>query len=117
MVARQSLEQQPSAGLHVLSREAVERLDWQPVPACPRVDEKELYSSGGLVDALIRYQPDATTPGHAHPVAHHIWVVAGELVIAGHRLTAGSFVYVPAGIDHPITTGPDGCTLLQMHRP
>jgi hypothetical protein len=35
-----------------------------------------------------------------------------------HRVVAGSYAYVPPGTAHRIAeVGPEGCTLLQMHRP
>jgi hypothetical protein len=39
-------------------------------------------------------------------------------MFAGVRLTAGSYAHVPPGVSHPATdVGPDGCVLMQMHRP
>ncbi len=100
-----------------LSPEEIAGLPWQPVTRCQGVSEKELYRIDDRVDALISYQPGATTPGRPHPASHHIWVVAGEAIISGQTLTAGSYVYVPKGVTHPITAGQDGCTLFQVHLP
>jgi quercetin dioxygenase-like cupin family protein len=70
-------------------------------------------------DALIAYQPGANTPGPPHPGAeHHVWVIAGSASVAGRRVVAGSYVYVPPDTAHRIDDiGPEGCTLFQMHRP
>jgi hypothetical protein len=97
----------------------IEQLPWRPVPDCPGVAAKDLWRSGDLHDALISYQPGAATPGKPHPSAHHhIWVVSGAASIAGRRIIGGSYVHVPPGTAHPITdVGPEGCLLLQMHRP
>jgi quercetin dioxygenase-like cupin family protein len=78
-----------------------------------------MWRSGEMHDALIAYQPGAGTPGPPHPGAHHhIWVIAGSASVAGRRVVAGSYVYVPPDTAHRIDdVGPEGCTLFQMHRP
>ena len=105
--------------MSVLPADEVERLPWVPVPACPGVDEKTLWKVGDFVVALLRYSPGSSTPGRGHQAAHHhIWVVSGSCLLAGRRLEAGSYVHVPPGAEHSVgEVGPDGCTLMQMHRP
>jgi hypothetical protein len=101
-----------------LSPAEIDQLPLRPVMGLEGVRAAELWRRGDLVDALIVYDPDAATPGVAHLAAHHhIWVVSGEATIGGRVLTAGSYVYVPPKVAHPITAGGEGCTLLQMHRP
>jgi hypothetical protein len=97
----------------------IDRLPWVPVTGCPGVRAKELWRRGNFVDALIDYEPGASTPGLPHLQAdHHIWVVSGAATIAGQRLVAGCYVHVPQGVGHPINEiGEQGCMLLQMHRP
>jgi hypothetical protein len=108
-----------TSALVTLDPAEIDKLPWQPVPACPGVSEKELWRRGDFVDALIRYEPGSATRGGPHTTAdHHIWVVSGAATVAGRPVEAGSYVYVPRGIAHPIRDiGPDGCLLLQMHRP
>ena len=67
-------------------------------------------------DALIAYRPGGGTPGQPHSgLSHHIWVVSGSATIAGRRVSAGFYGYVPPGTLHPVTeVGPEGCTLLQI---
>jgi hypothetical protein len=107
------------AGLTVLGPGEIDRLPWRPVPGCPGVRATDLLRLGDAHDVLIAYEPGAGTPGEPHPGGHHhIWVVAGSATIAGRRVVAGSYVYVPPATGHPIgEVGPEGCTLLQMHRP
>jgi hypothetical protein len=97
----------------------IETLPWRPVTGCPGVRAAELWRSGHSVDALIAYEPMASTPGQPHPAAnHHIWVVSGAARLAGRHLTAGSYAYVAPGVAHPIgDVGPEGCVILQIHRP
>jgi glyoxylate utilization-related uncharacterized protein len=105
--------------MSVLPADEVERLPWVPIPACPGVDEKTLWQFGDFVVALVRYAPGSSTPGRGHLVAHHhIWVVSGSCSLAGRRLDAGSYVHVPPDAEHSVgEVGPEGCTLMQMHRP
>jgi hypothetical protein len=108
-----------ASALVALDPAEIDRMPWQPVTRCPGVYDKELWRQGDFVDALIRYESAAATPGGPHPSAdHHIWVVSGAATIAGRPVTAGSYVYVPRGVSHPVgDVGPDGLLLLQMHRP
>lgn len=106
------------SGLTVLDAADVERIAWQPVPECAGVSQKVLWHLGGYTEALIRFAPGATTPGHPHLAAHHhLWVVSGDLTVAGRQLTAGAYVHVPPGVEHEYAAGPEGCIVLQMHRP
>lgn len=112
--SRQALED-----LFALNPLEVDDLPWEPVAGCVGVHEKVLWRLGDFVQALIRYQPGCASPGEPHLAAHHhIWVVSGAATIAGRRLLAGSYMHVPPGVWHPVeNVGPDGCTVLQMHRP
>ena len=103
----------------VLRPDEIAQTPWQCVPGCPGVQEKELWRSGDAVDALIQYEPESFTPGHHHRAGHHhIWVISGSATIGDRSVVAGSYVYVPPAVDHPIhDIGAEGCTILQMHRP
>ena len=105
--------------LAALPADEVERLPWVPVPACPGVEEKTLWQFGDFVHALVRYSPGSGSPGRPHLAAHHhIGVVSGSCSLAGRQLGAGSYAHVPPGAEHGISeVGPDGCMVLQMHRP
>jgi quercetin dioxygenase-like cupin family protein len=90
---------------------------WSVVPTCPGVHVRQLNHDGDVTVSLIRYAPTAQTPGWPHPAAvHHICVLSGVALVAGQRLVTGSYVFVPAGVAHPIVAvGTAGCTLLQIH--
>ena len=105
--------------LFSLDSAQVESLPWEPVPDCPGAARKVLWQLGSFVQALLHYEPGAQGGGQAHLAAHHhMWVVSGAATIAGRRLTAGSYMHVPPGVDHPVTdVSADGLVLLQMHRP
>jgi hypothetical protein len=102
-----------------LDRAALELLRWDPVPGCPGVFDKELWCDGDFVHALIRYEFGAASPGRPHLAAHHhLWILSGTATIAGRRVAAGTYVHIPPDVVHPVSeVGPDGCVLLQLHRP
>jgi quercetin dioxygenase-like cupin family protein len=105
--------------VQLLDAQEVEALSWTAVAGCAGVSQKVLWHLGGFTQALIHYEPGASTPGEPHLAAHHhVWVTQGELTFAGRPVTAGSYAHVPPGEPHPAgDVGPEGCTLLQMHRP
>jgi quercetin dioxygenase-like cupin family protein len=106
-------------GLQVLDAQQIEAMPWTPLTGCGGVEQKVLWNLGGFTQALIRYAPGSSTPGEPHLAAHHhVWVTSGDITFAGRHLTAGSYAHVPPGAAHAATdVGPQGCTLLQMHRP
>ena len=103
--------------LLVLSPAEIDELPWWPVMGCPGVRAKELWHVDGFVHALIGYHPGAATAGVPNPTGHHhIWVVSGAATVAGRHLAAGSYLYVPPGVEHPIVADSEaGCLLLQLH--
>ena len=104
--------------MYSLDAQGIDELPWEAVAHCTRVEQKVLWRLGDFVQALLRYEPAATTPGIAHLAAHHhIWIVSGTVTIAGRTLGAGSYIHVPPGVAHSATSGDEGCTMLQMHRP
>jgi ChrR-like protein with cupin domain len=102
-----------------LTAESIRRLPYRDVPLCPGVTEKELWRFGSYVQALLKYEPGASTPGVQHLAAHHhTWVVEGAATIAGRRMPQGSYAHIPPEVAHPIVAdSTTGCLLLQMHRP
>jgi quercetin dioxygenase-like cupin family protein len=45
---------------------------------------------------------------------HHITVVKGTCKVLDRRLTAGGYMYVPAGIAHSLRAGAWGCTFFSV---
>jgi glyoxylate utilization-related uncharacterized protein len=105
--------------LFSLTPEQIEGLPWVPVDGSQGVHYKILWRLGSYVQSLTRYDAGATSKGDPHLAAHHhIWVVAGAMTFAGHRLEAGSYMHVPPGVRHMVTdVAQEGCTFLQMYRP
>lgn len=107
------------ASLLVLAAAEIEAMPWEPVEHAPGVRMKILWRFGDYVQTLLRAEPGATIPGRPHLAAHHhVWVVSGSATLVGRHVTAGSYAYVPPGVDHQLTeVGPEGCEVLQIHHP
>jgi quercetin dioxygenase-like cupin family protein len=58
----------------------------------------------GWVMRLFDVGPGGHTPRHSHPWPHINFVAAGtgtlHVGVADHALAAGSYAYVPAGVEH-----------------
>lgn len=66
---------------------------------------------------LLGMSAGASLPAHVHHHAtHHLWVVSGDCMINGRRLDSGSYVFVPAGVEHGIgRAGRAGCLLFYLY--
>ena len=119
MTAPVQVDRDDMGRMIVLAAQDVEGLAWEPLRDLKGVSAKVLWRSGDVAVGLIRVEAGAEKPPHVHHGAHHhIWVVAGSATMLGRPLSAGSYVYIPPGIEHEVAdVGPDGCTFLYTFRP
>lgn len=62
----------------------------------------------GRLEAGVRY------PAHSHQSPEEIFLLTGDLTIAGRRLEPGDFHHSGAGTEHPVNYSERGCTLLAV---
>ena len=62
----------------------------------------------GRLEAGVRY------PAHPHETAEDIFLLSGDLNIAGRHLRSGDFHHCDAGTTHPVNYSEEGCTLLAV---
>ncbi len=88
-------------------------LRWEPFR--DGVEIHRLYDRGenGPSAALLRYQPGARIPMHAHPGYEHIFVLSGSQIDQGGSHLAGTLVINPPGSRHDVHS-PEGCTVLAI---
>ncbi len=55
----------------------------------------------GHIDALISFPAGYLEPRHTHAGAHSTFLVEGRWIVEGKEITAGSYMYGPAGPDQP----------------
>lgn len=92
----------------------VDRLPWTPTPF-PGIEVKTLVKdeTSGLMTCLFRWAPGAELPLHEHVELEQTFVVEGSLVDEDGEVTAGNFVWRPAGSRH-VATAPNGALVLSF---
>ena len=103
----------------IRSEEAIAELPDEPVPGAPGARRIELWrdhddEAGVLVvEGGRRYAPPVD---RTHD--HHLWVMTGRATILGDVLRSGSYVHVPAGLEHEVdATDTGGCRIFYLRLP
>jgi anti-sigma factor ChrR (cupin superfamily) len=104
------------AGLPALASRYVdvEALPWVPTRFAG-VDMRILIEdkATGLMTALVRFTPGAVLPDHEHVELEQTWVLEGALEDDEGVVTAGNYVWRPAGSRHD-ARAPQGCVTLSF---
>jgi anti-sigma factor ChrR (cupin superfamily) len=82
---------------------------WKPL-TMPGVAIALLREYDGERTLLLRMDPGAQFPRHAHPGGEQLLVVSGDVEIAGRTLAADDYLYTAPGDVHAVTSR-DGCVL------
>ena len=92
----------------------VESIPWKPTP-CDGVEMKILLEDPdtGLMTALFRWQPGAKLPLHEHVEIEQTYVLEGSILDDEGEVTAGNYVWRPAGNRHE-AVAPNGALVLGM---
>lgn len=90
----------------------VEKLPWVPT-GHKGIDIKVLMKDDttGLMTALFRWEPGSVLSDHEHVEIEQSWVLEGSLVDEDGEVTAGNFVWRPAGSRH-VARAPKGALIL-----
>lgn len=96
---------------------AIDAQPWHDLDGFENVSYKLLWRSGKSVAGIMRIAPDGRVDPHVHQRSHHhMWVLDGSAELLGQRVGKGSYLHVPAGVEHGITApGPGGCTVLYLY--
>jgi anti-sigma factor ChrR (cupin superfamily) len=96
----------------LLARATLGPLDWEPFR--PGVSIARLYDHGdGHSAALLRYEPGARVPRHAHPGFEHILVLQGSQQDERGAYRAGTLLVNLPGSEHAVES-PEGCVVLAV---
>ena len=92
----------------------VDSLPWKPTQ-CDGVEMKILLEDPdtGLMTALFRWQPGARLPLHEHVEIEQTYVLEGSILDDEGEVTAGNYVWRPAGNRHD-AVAPNGALVLGM---
>jgi mannose-6-phosphate isomerase-like protein (cupin superfamily) len=96
---------------------AIEAQPWHDLAGFENVKYKLLWQSGKSVAGIMYVAPDGRVDPHSHRRSqHHIWVLEGSAEMLGQQVGPGSYLHVPAGVEHGITApGPQGCTVFYLY--
>lgn len=84
--------------------------EWRP--CLPGVEIKRLWSP---LTFLLRCQPGAIIPKHAHGPIENLLVVMGDLEVGGRILSSGDYHMSPADSAHGETRTRRGCVLFVQY--
>ena len=92
----------------------VDDIPWKPTQ-CEGVQMKVLVedSESGLLTALFKWEPGAVLPMHEHIDLEQTFVLEGSIKDDEGEVTAGNYVWRPAGNRH-YATAPNGALVLSM---
>jgi uncharacterized RmlC-like cupin family protein len=101
----------------VLTADAIARIDTEPLGSIEGVSHRVVWRSDTSMAGVLTVDGGRRLGTHAHRLNHHhIWVLEGNAVILGTDVGPGSYVHVPAGVDHDIdATATQGCTVFYLY--
>ena len=94
-----------------------EDIEWKPSTWSPGVFVKDVAVAGGLEMQIVRLEPGVRLPLHTHELPEFIYVLDGELMLAGERLTRGCVSVASAGSVHSDVHSDTGCVFVLVDRP
>ena len=92
-------------------------LPWKPSAFAAGLSVKDVAVTDGLEMQLVRFEPGTYLPRHAHERAEFIYVLEGELIIAGQRLRPGWASVASPGSVHDDVHSDTGCIFVLVDRP
>jgi quercetin dioxygenase-like cupin family protein len=94
-----------------------EDLPWRPSTFAKQMFVKDIATAGGMELQFVRMEPGARIPLHTHELPEFIYVLEGELQLAGQSLKAGWASIAAPGSEHADVHSASGCTFLLVDRP
>lgn len=92
-------------------------LAWRPSIFATGLFIKDVAVTGGLEMQILRFEPGARLPLHQHECPEFIYILEGELIVAGQRLRAGWASVAGIGSVHSDVHSETGCVLVLVDRP
>lgn len=92
-------------------------LPWTPSAFAPGLTVKNIAVTSGLEMQILRFEPGTRLPRHEHECPEFIYILEGELIVAGQTLGPGSASVASVGSVHADVHSDTGCTLVLVDRP
>lgn len=101
----------------VLTAAQIDERPSTPLGDDPAVTHRVLWQDGESMAGVLTLEAGHRLGEHAHRVNHHhLWVLSGGATILGTEVGPGSYVHVPARVDHDIdATSTEGCTVFYLY--
>lgn len=101
----------------VLSPAEIDQLPAVPLGDIEGVSHRVLWQDGTSMAGVLTVAAGHELGAHTHRQNHHhIWVLAGEAEMLGQVVGPGSYVHVPAGVEHNTDArATEGCTIYYLY--
>lgn len=91
----------------------MEEMDWENgavlgLPEGVQVDIVNSDPNVGRRDMFVKFPPGYIEPEHSHIAAHSVIIIDGRMLVHGHELSVGDYVYGQKELHGPMKY-PDGC--------
>jgi len=90
---------------------------WAPSKLARGLSVKDVAVADGLEMQFVRLDPGASIPVHTHDAPEFIYVLEGELIVGGERLTRGCASIASVASTHNDVHSEKGCVFLLVDRP
>ena len=91
---------------------SLDAIEWSPTPfAGIKVKTLLKDETTGLLTCIFKWEPGAVLPMHEHVELEQTFVLEGSLVDEDGEVTAGNYVWRPAGSRH-VAKAPNGALVL-----
>ncbi|MGB9429673.1 MAG: cupin domain-containing protein [Gammaproteobacteria bacterium] len=92
-------------------------LPWKASTFAAGVSVKDVAVTGDLEMQIVRFEPGTRLPLHEHELPEFIYVLEGELIVAGQRLRRGWASIASSGSVHTDVHSDTGCIFVLVDRP
>lgn len=101
-----------------LAPQEIDALPWGRLGDRVGVALQVLWTDGTSQTGILRVDAGQCLGRHAHRRHDHdYWLIDGHADVLGRWLGAGSYVHIPAGVEHDVdATETEGCTLYYAYR-
>ncbi|MBX9770707.1 MAG: cupin domain-containing protein [Candidatus Obscuribacterales bacterium] len=93
----------------------VDSIPWRKSAFAEGVFIKDLGTSDGQSVQLVKFEPNASFPRHTHSGPEFIYMLDGEAIQQGNRITAGSIAIAGKDTEETEFYSNNGCTFLLIY--
>lgn len=115
--SRQAATDNATAAPVVLTSAAIAAVPSTKLGDRDGVTHRVLWHDATSMAGVLAVEAGQHLGAHAHRENHHhMWVLEGRATILGTEVGAGSYVHIPAGVEHDIdASATEGCTVWYLY--